>query len=132
MDFGPDPRPLTEPVPTSGVARTVLLVDDHPGFRRMARLLLQSGGYEVVAEAGSAEEAVDNARELEPDLVLLDVLLPDGNGADVADLLALLPHPPGVVLTSSQDWSAHPEHNSVLGFLPKEQLTVARLAELFG
>jgi DNA-binding NarL/FixJ family response regulator len=117
------------------VARTVLLVDDHPGFRRMARLLLQSGGYEVVAEAGTAAEAVDSARELEPELVLLDVLLPDGNGADVADLLALLPHPPGVVLISSYAGGGlGPRLGTapVLGFLQKDELTMARLAELFG
>lgn len=117
------------------MARTVLLVDDHPGFRRMARLLLQSGGYVVVGEAATAEEAVTTARELEPDLVLLDVRLPDGNGADVADFLATLPHPPGVVLTSSHEWrglGSHLEQGPVLGFVPKDQLTVAKLAELFG
>jgi DNA-binding NarL/FixJ family response regulator len=117
------------------VARTVLLVDDHPGFRRMARLLLQSGGYVVVAEAGTVDGALASAREHEPDLVLLDVLLPDGNGADVADLLAALPHPPGVVLTSSYaDGGLGPRLASapVLGFVPKDELTVARLVELFG
>lgn len=113
----------------------MLLVDDHPGFRRMARLLLQSGGYVVIGEAGTAAEAVDTARDLQPDLVLLDVLLPDGNGADVADLLALLPHPPGVVLTSSYEQSVlrpQLEHSPVLGFVPKDKLTVAKLNELFG
>ena len=113
----------------------MLLVDDHPGFRRMARLLLQSGGHHVVAEAGTAADAVLAARELEPDLVLLDVLLPDGNGADVADLLARLPHPPGVVLTSSYargGLGSRLDHAPVLGFIPKDELTVARLAELFG
>lgn len=101
----------------------------------MARLLLQSGGYVVVGEAGSAVEAVDSARELEPDLVLLDVLLPDGNGADVADVLATLPHPPGVVLISSYaggGLGARLERAPVLGFVQKDELTVARLAELFG
>src|SRR5215210_5522141 len=101
----------------------------------MGRLLLQSGGYDVVGDAGSAAEAVDSARKLEPDLVLLDVLLPDGKGADVADVLALLPHPPGVVLTSSYaggGLGGRLEHTHVLGFVPKDELTVARLAELFG
>lgn len=113
----------------------MLLVDDHPGFRRMARLLLESGGYDVVGEAGTAADAVDSARELEPDLVLLDVLLPDGNGADVADLLAVLPHPPGVVLTSSYQQGGLGDRlrrSPVLGFVSKDELTVARLAELFG
>ena len=113
----------------------MLLVDDHPGFRRMARLLLQSGGYEVVGEAASATEAIARARDLVPELVLLDVLLPDGNGADVARSLAELPHPPGVVLTSSYPqggFGAQLSTLPVLGFVPKEQLTVGRLAELFG
>jgi DNA-binding NarL/FixJ family response regulator len=125
-------------VPPSDVPRTVLLVDDHPGFRRMARLLIQSGGYEVVGEAATAAEALVVARELEPDLVLLDVQLPDGNGADVAVELAALPHPPGVVLTSSYDWDGllgqlepRLQQSPVLGFLPKDQLTVLRLTELF-
>ena len=113
----------------------MLLVDDHPGFRRMARLLLESGGYDVVGEAGTAADALESARELEPDLVLLDVLLPDGNGADVADVLAKLPRPPGVVLTSSYAGGGlgpRLETTPVLGFLQKDELTVSRLAELFG
>ena len=113
----------------------MLLVDDHAGFRRMARLLLQRGGYDVVGEAGTAADALTSARDLEPDLVLLDVLLPDGNGADVADLLALLPHPPGVVLTSSYEHvglGARMHRSPVLGFVQKDKLTLTRLAELFG
>ena len=101
----------------------------------MARLLLQSGGYVVVGEAATAVDALDSARELEPDLVLLDVLLPDGNGADVAEALALLPHPPGVVLISSYAGGGlgpRLANTPVLGFLQKDELTVPRLAELFG
>jgi DNA-binding NarL/FixJ family response regulator len=119
----------------SGVARTVLLVDDHGGFRRMARLLLQSGGYIVIGEADTAAGAVESARKLEPDLVLLDVLLPDGNGVDVADELAALPHPPGIVLISSCSeggLGARLADAPVLGFVRKDDLTIARLAELFG
>lgn len=113
----------------------MLLVDDHGGFRRMARLLLQRGGYVVVGEAASATDAVAAARQIEPDLVLLDVLLPDGNGADVADTLATLPRPPGVVLTSSRPdggLGARLTRAPVLGFVQKDELTVSRLAELFG
>jgi len=101
----------------------------------MARLLLQSGGYDVVGEAGSAAEAIASARALEPELVLLDVLLPDGNGAEVATDLAALPHPPGVVLTSSHRQGGMGSRLStvpVLGFVAKDDLTVARLDELFG
>ncbi|WP_243075760.1 response regulator [Microbacterium sp. SS28] len=113
----------------------MLLVDDHDGFRRMARLLLQSGGYAVVGEAASAAEAIASAYKLEPDLVMLDVLLPDGDGAEVAVELAALPHPPGVVLISSYPASGlgkRVEDAPVLGFIQKDALSVARLAELFG
>ncbi|MGW9182512.1 response regulator [Agromyces sp. NPDC055661] len=117
------------------MARTVLLVDDHGGFRRMARLLLESAGYVVAGEAGSAAAAIDSARRLDPDLVLLDVLLPDGNGADVAVVLANLAHPPGVVLTSSYPGGGlgpRLQRIPVLGFVQKDELTAARLRELFG
>lgn len=117
------------------MARTVLLVDDHGGFRRMARLLLESAGYVVAGEAVSAAAAVDSARRLEPDLVLLDVLLPDGNGAEVAELLAALPHPPGVVLTSSYPGGGlgpRLQRVPALGFVQKDDLTAARLRDLFG
>lgn len=117
------------------MARTVLLVDDHGGFRRMARLLLERAGYVVAGEAGSAAEAVEFAHRLTPDLVLLDVLLPDGNGADVAELLAALPRPPGVILTSSYPGGGlGPRLQSVpaLGFIQKDELTADRLRELFG
>jgi DNA-binding NarL/FixJ family response regulator len=101
----------------------------------MARRLVQSGGYVVVGEAATAAEALACVRELEPQLVLLDVVLPDANGADVASAMALLPHPPGVVLTSSYDRSelSRPVDDlAVLGFLSKDELTLGRLAELFG
>lgn len=118
----------------SGVARTVLLVDDHGGFRRMARLLLESAGFDVIGEAATAKDALDSALRLEPDFVLLDVLLPDGNGADVAASLAAAPHPPGVVLISSHPASElgpHLERAPALGFIRKDDLTVASVAEAF-
>ncbi|WP_353813545.1 response regulator [Agromyces sp. SYSU T00266] len=117
------------------MARTVLLVDDHGGFRRMARLLLERAGYVVAGEADSAADAVDSVRRLGPDLVLLDVLLPDGNGADVAETLARLPRPPGVVLTSSYPSGGlgdRLQNLPLLGFLQKDELSVERLRELFG
>jgi len=115
------------------MVRTVLLVDDHGAFRAMARLLLESGGYDVVGEAGSAAAAVASARALQPDVVLLDVLLPDGNGAEVAERLAALPRPPAVVLISSYPdggLGARLHDVPVRGFLQKDELTVARLAEM--
>jgi DNA-binding NarL/FixJ family response regulator len=59
------------------VARSVLIVDDHPGFRAQARALLAAAGYEVVGEAADGESGVRVAMDLSPDVVLLDVQLPD-------------------------------------------------------
>ena len=63
---------------------TVLVVDDHQGFRSRARLLLEADGYEVVGEAADGRSALAEARRLRPDLVLLDVQLPDLDGFEVA------------------------------------------------
>ena len=66
------------------MSRTVLVVDDHAGFRARARLLLEAEGYEVVGEAADGETALAEARRLRPEVVLLDVQLPDLDGFDVA------------------------------------------------
>ena len=66
------------------MARTVLIVDDHPSFRASARMLLESEGFEVIGEAENGLGAIDAVHELAPDLVLLDVQLPDIDGIEVA------------------------------------------------
>jgi CheY-like chemotaxis protein len=66
---------------------TVLVVDDHPSFRRFARKLLQAAGFSVVDEVGDGASALASVRERRPDVVLLDVLLPDTNGFDLAEVL---------------------------------------------
>ena len=58
----------------------VLIVDDHPVFRRGLSSLITASGLEVVGEAASQHEAVELARRLEPDVVLMDLALPDGSG----------------------------------------------------
>jgi DNA-binding NarL/FixJ family response regulator len=81
---------------------SVLIVDDHPTFRRFARMLLEQSGIAVVGEAADGATAIAAARGLQPDVVLLDVLLPDTTGFAVAEKLAAEPRPPAVVLTSSR------------------------------
>ena len=67
---------------------TVLIVDDHPSFRASARTLLEAEGYEVVGEAENGAAALQAVKELKPDLVLLDVQLPDIDGFQVAEQLS--------------------------------------------
>jgi sugar/nucleoside kinase (ribokinase family) len=73
------------------MAATVLIVDDHPGFRAAARRLLELEGYEVVGEAQDGMSAIDAARALRPDFILLDVQLPDVDGFEVAERLCVDP-----------------------------------------
>jgi CheY-like chemotaxis protein len=84
------------------VSLSVLIVDDHPSFRRFARMLLERSGMAVVGEAADGAAAIAAVRGLHPDVVLLDVLLPDATGFAVADRIAAEPRPPAVVLTSSR------------------------------
>ena len=114
---------------------TALIVDDHPSFRRFARRLLESAGYEVIGDAEDGASAIASVGTLRPDVVLLDVLLPDMTGFDVARELAARPERPLVVLTSSRSASdlgalAGTEHAH--GFISKGDLTVAALAALVG
>ena len=105
---------------------TILIVDDHAGFRLQARALLQADGFDVVGEAIDGKTGLDIARALRPDLVLLDIGLPDIEGFEVARSLALDGSPPFVVLTSSRDASTYGPRlasSRVLGFIPKEELS---------
>jgi len=118
------------------VATTVLIVDDHPGFRVTARALLEAEGFEVVGEAGTAAEALALVHELNPELVLLDVQLPDLDGFEVAERLAGNGGSgPAVVLTSSRDGS---DFGSVLartsakGFVPKAELCARSILAALG
>jgi DNA-binding NarL/FixJ family response regulator len=108
------------------MARSVLVVDDHAGFRGVARRLLECDGYEVVGEAADGAEALVAARAHAPDLALVDVYLPDIDGFEVASQLAALPGGPEVILTSSHE-QAEFEHllngNAARGFVPKDELS---------
>jgi DNA-binding NarL/FixJ family response regulator len=115
--------------------RTVLIVDDHPGFRASARALLEADGYVVAGEAADGAEAVAAAGALQPEIVLLDVALPDLDGFAVAVLLAALGRPPQVILVSSRERSVYGRRIDaapVRGFLPKRALSGAAIRELVG
>lgn len=113
--------------------KTVLIVDDHPSFRATARKLLEAEGFEVVGEAANGTEGLAAAARLRPDLVLLDVQLPDMDGFEIAQRLNVNGHRPAVVLTSSRDVSEFGslvEQSGARGFVPKAELSGGRLAEL--
>jgi DNA-binding NarL/FixJ family response regulator len=108
----------------SNVPRTVLIVDDHSAFRTSARTLLEDEGYEVVGEAEDGRSGLELARALEPDLVLLDIALPDVSGLEVAE--RLLKARCRVVLVSSRrpsDLGPRLRKSSALGFISKDDLS---------
>jgi DNA-binding NarL/FixJ family response regulator len=110
------------------VTPTILIVDDHQGFRSFARTLLASEGFEVAGEAADGESALQAVRELHPDVVLLDVQLPGIDGFAVAELLAESPDPPAVVMTSTRDavdYGSRLATAPILGFIPKQDLSGA-------
>ena len=111
---------------------TVLIVDDHASFRAIARAAL-SECFTVVGEAASGLDGVGLARELQPDVVLLDVQLPDVDGFVVASELAREDHPPVVVLISSRDrceLDVLLRQSPARGFVEKERLSADALSAL--
>ncbi len=112
---------------------TVLIVDDHPSFRASARMLLESEGFDVVGEASDGESALAAVRELAPQVVLLDVQLPDLDGFEVAERILVNGGGPKVVLTSSRDvddLGPLADERCVRGFIPKAELSGAALEAL--
>jgi DNA-binding NarL/FixJ family response regulator len=92
-------------------------------------------GFLVVGETADGMSAVTAARDLRPDLVLLDVMLPDVSGLEVAGRLARLAHPPTVVLVSTREADDYGDaigHSAAAGFISKHDLTGARLRDLIG
>jgi len=113
------------------MAVTVVIVDDHQAFRTSARTLLELEGFDVVGEASDGARAVELAQELEPELVLLDIALPDMNGFEVAERLA--GGPSKVILTSSRaqrDLGRRVRSSGALGFVPKDRLSGQELTAL--
>jgi DNA-binding NarL/FixJ family response regulator len=108
------------------MATTVLIVDDHPVFRARARSLLESEGFEVVGEAADGGSAIEQTTSLAPDLVLLDVQLPDIDGFEVASRVTDRDGAPAVILTSSRDggdFGPMVEASGARGFVPKADLS---------
>jgi DNA-binding NarL/FixJ family response regulator len=114
---------------------SVLIVDDHAGFRARAREMLGSAGYHVVGEAAGGAGGIGEARRLRPGVVLLDVQLPDTTGFEVARMLLAEPSPLVVVLVSAReaaDYRRLIERSGAAGFVTKSDLTARSLSAVTG
>ena len=112
---------------------SVLVVDDDPHFRQLARRLLAAGGLTVVGESGTVAVTLADAERLRPDAFLVDVELPDGDGVKLASKLAALPWHPRVVLTSSNAELISEEDlrgSGAVAFVAKTDLPGAPLLQL--
>jgi len=115
------------------MALTVLIVDDHPSFRASARMLLESEGFDVIGEAEDGVGALEAVRNLAPQVLLLDVQLPDIDGFEVAARLTANGNSPAIVLTSSRDVNdlgPLGQRGGVRGFIPKSELSGSALEAL--
>ena len=117
---------------TEPMQRTVL-IDDNPGFRATARRVLEAAGYEVVAEASDGESGLAAVAEADPNLVLLDIQLPDIDGFEVTRRLLESGFGSAIVLTSSRDRSdfgSLVDSSGARGFVPKAELSAAGIADI--
>jgi DNA-binding NarL/FixJ family response regulator len=113
------------------MSSTVVIVDDSEPFRRSARGLLELDGYDVIGEAADGASGIDLVTRLCPDVVLLDIALPDTSGLEIAERLA--PAPSRVVLVSSRDpgdFGTRIRRSGAAGFIPKDELSGAALTEV--
>jgi len=112
---------------------TLLIVDDHTSFRSVARKVLEHYGFDVVGEAGDGRSAIEAVRKLRPDVVLLDVQLPDIDGFEVASELTANGDSPAIVMVSSRDGADFGDlvaQSGARGFIPKHDLSGPALEAL--
>ncbi|MDQ8043281.1 MAG: response regulator [Solirubrobacteraceae bacterium] len=112
---------------------SILIVDDHDGFRRRAARALEADGFAVIGQAADLASGLAEAARLHPDVVLLDIHLPDGCGMEFAPKFAAQAPGAQVILTSTYD--AHDVSHvigepGIAGFLPKSELSGDALAAL--
>jgi DNA-binding NarL/FixJ family response regulator len=115
------------------MAARAVIVDDHAAFRASARRLLEVSGFDVVGEAEDGAAGLALARELEPELVLLDIALPEMSGFDVAQQLADTPSK--VILISSRqrkDFGRRVRESGAAGFVSKDDLSSEAVLALLG
>ncbi|MGV9340058.1 response regulator [Streptomyces sp. NPDC003688] len=115
------------------MARTAVIVDDHTDFRTQAAELLRAAGYEVVGSCPDGRSALDAIARASPDVVLLDVQLPDIDGFRLLAQIGALAAEPTVVLTSTReaaDYGDRVARSGAAGFITKAELSVRVLARV--
>jgi DNA-binding NarL/FixJ family response regulator len=115
------------------VRPTVVIVDDHAGFRSHAKALLEADGFDVVGEAGDGVSALAAVGQLCPQVVLLDIQLPDMDGFEIAERLARAAEQPVVVLISTRGVSSYRRRlarSPARGFIAKSELSGNALSAL--
>lgn len=113
----------------------VLIVDDDPRFRALARTLLEASGYVIVAEAGNGADALNASGRLHPDAALVDVQLPDIDGLTLARHLRETDPHLRIVMTSTDPTLVAPDalaESRIAAFVPKDKLAITDLAPLLG
>jgi DNA-binding NarL/FixJ family response regulator len=111
----------------------IVIVDDDPAFLATVRLLLEAEGFVVVGEALNGLDGVAAVAELDPDIVLVDVNLPDIDGFEVAQRVADGGRAPPVVLTSirsAADFGDLVKTSGARGFIMKAEISGEALAEI--
>jgi DNA-binding NarL/FixJ family response regulator len=113
--------------------RRILVIDDNTAFRGALSQLLDTDCFVVIAGAATGASGVQLAREHKPDLVIVDVQLPDTDGFEVAERLVGLDLPLEVILTSgldSSDLGTLVTDSSARGFIPKAELSAQAIDAL--
>jgi len=115
------------------VARTIVIVDDHAEFRAHAGELLRAAGYDVVGSCPDGASALAAVATQRPDVVLLDVQLPDIDGFGVVERVEARSDGPIVVLTSTRDAADYGERiirSGAAGFISKAELSAQSLDDV--
>lgn len=112
----------------------VVLVDDDGRFRLKARRALEADGVEIVGEASTGAAALDSLATWSPDVVLLDIGLPDVDGLEVARQLQDTHDPPPVILISTREveYGQLVATGIARGYIPKDALSLAAILEVLG
>ncbi|MDL2334915.1 MAG: response regulator transcription factor [Chloroflexota bacterium] len=116
-----------------GVRETVLIVDDHEGFRTSMRRMLERAGYDVVGEAVDGRSAIAEALRLKPDVALVDIRLPDIDGFAVAKALRAAGSSGSILLISTRqriDYGDRLASSDADGFIEKSDLSARSIAAI--